>query len=108
MPIPLLKGSGARRARRAGAYFDQKLGEFLLPYDVVRTSADPQVTLLSFRDRTYRAAADLAGRDCDTLEYPLGSRGDRGRGEGEFQREATRSFAIEVIGQEAWTHQKLA
>jgi hypothetical protein len=30
------------------AYFDQKLGEFLLPYEVVQTSADPGATLMAF------------------------------------------------------------
>lgn len=39
-----------------GAYFDPKLGEFLLPYDVVRQSADPEVALTTFLESTYHRA----------------------------------------------------
>jgi hypothetical protein len=56
-----------------GAYFDQRLGEFVLPYDVVRTSGDPEATLMAFLESTYRAAADLGRWDCDALECPLGT-----------------------------------
>ena len=54
------------------AYFDRRLGEFLLPYDAVRKSADPEATLMAFLENTYRAAADLGGWDRDALEAPLG------------------------------------
>ena len=54
------------------AYFDKSLGEFLLPYDAVQRSIDPEATLMSFLDSTYRAAADLGGWDSATLECPLG------------------------------------
>jgi hypothetical protein len=37
------------------------LGEFVLPYDAVRTAPDPRVALLDFLERTYRAGADRAG-----------------------------------------------
>jgi hypothetical protein len=44
------------------------MGEWLLDYDVVRTAADPDATLLRFLETTYRAAADLGhwdpGLDC--------------------------------------------
>ena len=43
-------------------------GEFLLPYEAVRTSADPAATLLSFLESTYRAAADLGRWDRTLLE----------------------------------------
>ena len=55
-----------------GAYFDQKLGEFLLPYDVVRTSSDPEATLMTFLESTYRAAAILGRWDREELECPIG------------------------------------
>ena len=58
----------------AGAYFDQTLGEFLLPYDAVRRQADPEATLLAFLDSTYRAAADLGSWDRAALEAPLGEK----------------------------------
>jgi hypothetical protein len=55
-----------------GAYFDRTLGEFLLPYDAVRQSADPEAMLLAFLESTYRAAADLGGWDRAALECPMG------------------------------------
>ena len=54
------------------AYFDKSLGEFLLPYEAVQRSIDPEATLMSFLDSTYRAAADLGGWDRASLECPLG------------------------------------
>jgi hypothetical protein len=55
-----------------GAYFDRKLGEFLLPYEVVRASRDAEATLLTFLEATYRAAADLGGWDRQALECSMG------------------------------------
>jgi hypothetical protein len=39
------------------------LGEFLLPYDSVRTADDPRAALLDFLEATYRAGAELAHWD---------------------------------------------
>ncbi len=50
------------------AYFHENLGEFILPYEAVRTAAEPTQTLLSFLQTTYNAAADLAHWDRDALE----------------------------------------
>lgn len=50
------------------AFFDMALGEFLLPYDAVRKSTDPDRALLSFLQNTYEAAADSAGWDRQNLE----------------------------------------
>lgn len=50
------------------ARFDQTLGEFVLPYDAVRTSANPDETLLDFLQGTYDAAADRAHWDRAALE----------------------------------------
>lgn len=57
------------------AYFDGTLGEFLLPYDAVQTSAAPDRALLSFLQSTYEAAATLAQWDRAALEGPTGSIG---------------------------------
>jgi len=38
-----------------GAAWSMELGEFLLPYDEVRTAADPRQALLAFLDSTYEA-----------------------------------------------------
>ena len=54
------------------AYFDENLGEFLLPYDVVRTAENPDETLLGFLQSTYDAAAKRGDWDRDALECPLG------------------------------------
>ncbi|MGZ4724869.1 MAG: DUF5996 family protein, partial [Ilumatobacteraceae bacterium] len=44
----------------AGARFDDALGEFVLPYEMVRTAADPDAVLLEFLHTTYAAAAETA------------------------------------------------
>lgn len=55
-----------------GAFFHQELGEFLLPYDAVRTSAVPQKTLMRFLQSTYEAAATKATWDRRDLECDIG------------------------------------
>jgi len=52
----------------AAASYDADLGEFVLPYEVVRTAADPDGVLLGFLQSTYEAAADNADWDRATLE----------------------------------------
>jgi len=52
------------------AFFSKDYGEFILPYDAVRTSASPDDTLMSFLQSTYEAAADLARWDRRALERP--------------------------------------
>jgi hypothetical protein len=52
----------------AQARFDPQLGEFLLPCEAVRTSADPDATLLAFMESTYRAAAEARRWDIARLE----------------------------------------
>lgn len=51
-----------------GTHYHPDLREFLLPYDAVRTSADPDETLLAFLQTTYEAAANLAKWDRHFLE----------------------------------------
>jgi hypothetical protein len=60
-PIP--SGFAAARIQPASAFFDESLGEFILPYDSVQASADPDGDLMAFLQSTYAAAADLAGWD---------------------------------------------
>ena len=50
------------------AHYDGQMAEFLLPYEAVRTAADPDAALLAFLQTTYAAAADLAGWDRAALE----------------------------------------
>jgi hypothetical protein len=69
---PAPKGFSSQVVTPAGAYFDETLGEFLLPYDAVRTADDPDAVLLGFLQSTYEAAANLAGWPRDRLECPPG------------------------------------
>ena len=43
------------------AAWSEQMGEFILPYDAVRTAADPRGALLDFLETTYRAGAERAG-----------------------------------------------
>lgn len=54
--------------RPEAAFYQRELREFVLPYDAVRTAADPDATLLAFLQSTYEAAADLGGWDREFLE----------------------------------------
>lgn len=55
-----------------GARFEPKLGEFILPYDTVRTTAAPDALLLDFLSSTYTAAAETGGWERARLECPFG------------------------------------
>ncbi len=48
--------------------FNKDFGEFLLDYDDVRASANPEQTVLDFLNNTYAAAADLSGWDRASLD----------------------------------------
>ncbi|HEU4582740.1 MAG TPA: DUF5996 family protein [Polyangiaceae bacterium] len=50
------------------AYYHGTLGEFILPYEAVRTARDPDQALWSFLQSTYEAAAQLGGWDRAALE----------------------------------------
>jgi hypothetical protein len=54
---------------RARAW-DDGLGEFVLPYELVRTAPDPEALLLAFLQSTYEAAATTARWDREALERP--------------------------------------
>jgi hypothetical protein len=56
----------------SGAHFDGTMGEFVLPYDTVRNSSDPDALLLDFLSTTYVAAAETGGWNRAALECPLG------------------------------------
>ncbi|HXV24916.1 MAG TPA: DUF5996 family protein [Alphaproteobacteria bacterium] len=69
---PAPTGFAEARPTPDTAYFDRNLGEFLLPYEAVRASNDPEATLMSFLETTYLAAANLGGWDRAALECPTG------------------------------------
>lgn len=55
-----------------GTSFETALGEFILPYDVVRTASDPDALLLDFLTSTYVAAAETGKWDRAALECSNG------------------------------------
>jgi hypothetical protein len=65
---PQPPGFSAARVQPEGAFYSSDLGEFILPYDVVRKAEDPGNTLLEFLQSTYAAAAGLASWDREALE----------------------------------------
>jgi hypothetical protein len=54
----------------AEAFYHNEMGEYLLPYDVVRTAKSPDVVLSSFLQSTYEAAATCGKWDRRLLERP--------------------------------------
>ena len=74
---PAPEGFAAAKVKPAQAFFSKELGEFLLPYDAVRTARDPDAALMEFLQSTYDAAADLAKWDRSALECALGEPGKR-------------------------------
>ena len=50
------------------AYYFEDMGEYVLPYEAVRTAADPDALLLQFLQQTYEVAAVLGDWDRDRLE----------------------------------------
>jgi hypothetical protein len=56
--------------RPDAAHWDAAFGEFVLPYEAVRSAADPDAALMDFFQSTYEAAADLAHWPRKDLERP--------------------------------------
>jgi hypothetical protein len=54
------------------ASFDSDLGEFVLPYEAVRSADNPDELLLAFMQSTYEAAAELGAWDRGGLEVTRG------------------------------------
>lgn len=50
--------------------YDKTLREFVLPYEAVRSSSDPDRHVLDFLESTYSAAADLGAWNRQALERP--------------------------------------
>ncbi len=72
---PAPPGFADAKVKPAEAFFSKELGEFILPYDAVRGSRDPDAVLMEFLQSTYDAAADLAQWDRKNLECALGEPG---------------------------------
>jgi hypothetical protein len=72
---PEPKGFRTARVEPEAAFFSEALGEFLLPYDAVRTAPDSDAALLAFLENTYAAAADAAQWDRAALDSAPGRPG---------------------------------
>jgi hypothetical protein len=72
---PAADGYERAAVRPEEARWSAELGEWVLPYEAVRTAGDPESTLLDFLQSTYEAAAELAGWDRQALERPEGRPG---------------------------------
>jgi hypothetical protein len=72
---PAPQGFASAPVRPAVARFSPELGEFLLPYEAVRSAADPEAVLLDFLQSTYEAAADLGQWDRAALDCAEGRPG---------------------------------
>jgi hypothetical protein len=64
--------------RPTGAFYSKELGQFILPYDIVRQADAPDETLLEFLQSTYEAAATLARWDRAALERSLAASSSKG------------------------------
>jgi hypothetical protein len=71
--VPAPAGFETMAVRPAAAYYFGEMGEFILPYAAVRSSADGDRTLAEFLDSTYEGAATLAGWDLAALSLPPAS-----------------------------------
>jgi Family of unknown function (DUF5996) len=72
---PEPEGFSAAKVAPAQAFYFKDFGQFILPYDAVRTAADPHAKLMAFLQSTYAAAADLGKWDRAGLECELGEKG---------------------------------
>jgi hypothetical protein len=66
--VPAPPGLGEAAVQPEGAYYHRELGEFILPYEAVRTAASPERAITEFVDSTYAMAATLAHWDRAALE----------------------------------------
>jgi hypothetical protein len=65
---PAPDGLSEAKVEPSSAFYSTELSEFLLLYDDVRTSLNPEHTLMRFLQSTYDAGANLAGWDRQALE----------------------------------------
>jgi len=72
---PAPEGFASAAVRPSEAFFSKELGEFILPYDAVRTAGDPDKALMEFLRSTYEAAANLGKWDRKALECAMGEPG---------------------------------
>lgn len=69
---PMPPGCESAAVKPEAAYYHQQMAEWILPYESVRSAADPDAMLLDFLHSTYDAAAERARWDRKSLERPQG------------------------------------
>ena len=65
---PEPKGFSAAKVQPDAAFYTDKLREFILPYDAVRTAEQPDRVLLDFAQSAYDAASQLGKWDRAALD----------------------------------------
>ena len=76
------------------------MGEFILPYDAVRTAKNPDEALLSFLQTTYDAAATLAKWDRLALERNIHA--DDGQAEGRHPALKVNLIGLALVVADEW------
>ena len=66
--VPEPAGFKEARVEPEGAFYHREMGEFILPYEAVRTARSPDAALARFLDTTYEQGATLGGWDRAALE----------------------------------------
>ncbi len=66
--VPEPAGFKDASVRPSAAYYHREMGEFILPYETVRTAASPEQEIVAFIESTYDAGATLAKWDRAALE----------------------------------------
>jgi len=72
---PTPAGFSEREIKPKEAFYSAEAGEFLLPYEAMRTAPSPEKTLLDFLQSTYEAAAEAGRWDRAALECAWGRPG---------------------------------
>lgn len=65
---PPPEGYAQSKIEPTNAFFSPEFGEFILPYEDVRTALTPEKMLMAFMQSSYEAGANLAGWDRANLE----------------------------------------
>jgi hypothetical protein len=65
---PEPEGFAMRDVAPEGAFYSKEMGEYILPYEKVRPAQDPDMSLLTFLESTYAAAAETGNWDRVALE----------------------------------------
>ena len=66
--VPEPQGLKTAAVEPAAAFYHAELGEFILPYEAVRTAPSPEAAISAFVESTYTQAATLGGWDRRALE----------------------------------------